>query len=582
MAPITVRMILPFHDTIAALASAALAPRAVAMLAGVTASVVAGATLWARRAYQGLYGRRKEALDLAQANDDRFRDLADNAPDIIYRFRLLPTPRYEYVNRAVATVLGYSPDDFYEDPDIHSRIVHPDDLPLLAELVEHAPSCTLRVRWIRSDGDVVWTEPRVRPLYDRHGTVIGFDGVATDVTARVRAENERQALEEQLHRAQRLESMGRLASGVAHDFNNLLTVIAGLGAGLHDTLAGTRHAHDVDEILAATDRGAALVGQLLAFTTQQPTKPGVVDLNGLVRGAEKFLLYLVGRTNALHVTLADDLEPVVADVAHVEQMLMNLVANARDAMDGSGDVRVWTRSDVVDAQAARQLGVDAGRYVVLGVTDTGTGIDATVLPHIFVPFFTTKGDSGGTGLGLATVYGIAAQAGGTVHVTSDVDAGTTFAVYLPAAEVPAATGDKTLLTRGRGERILVAGDEEAARVWICRVLREHGFVVEEAGSVEQATAWIYDHGADIDLLLTDVVMPRASGHELADELMRMNTSARTVFMTGWATDLLASPAADGGPTVITKPSAADELIRQVREALEAPDAAAVSEAKQAA
>ncbi len=383
---------------------------------------------------------------------------------------------------------------------------------------------------------------------------------------------------EQLIQAQKMEAVGLLAGGVAHDFNNLLTVILGRSQVVLGRLpADARVRADFDLIVKTAERAAALTRQLLAFSRKQVLQRRVIDLNALVGGIEPILRRLAGE----HVTLVTRLDPdlgcVDADAAQLEQVLLNLAVNARDAMPNGGLLLLQSANVELDAAAAGRLGARAGAYVVLAVTDTGVGMDAATQARLFEPFFTTKEPGRGTGLGLATVYGIVQQHGGHVAVESAPGQGTTFRIYLPrgpaarpAAE-PARPAPEEVAVRGGSETILVAEDEDGVRQFAAETLRERGYQVLEAADGRTALEMAEHHPGPIHLLLTDVVMPQLNGWELGRELAARRPQTKVLYMTGY-TEITArhDGSIEPGEFLLQKPFTPLTLARRVRDVLDAP------------
>ena len=405
------------------------------------------------------------------------------------------------------------------------------------------------------------------PLRDAVGTVIGVIGVYQDITDRKR-------LEDQLRQSQKMEAIGALAGGVAHDFNNLLTVINGYCEIVLADPAVTRSSREmVREIHRAGDRAAALTRQLLAFSRKQVLAPQVLDVNALVREATKMLRRMIGEDIDLTTTLDPGLGRVKADPGQVEQVIMNLVVNARDAMPTGGQLTIETRNVELDAAYVRQhLGVRAGPCILLAVTDTGVGMDAATQAHIFEPFFTTKGPGKGTGLGLSTVFGIVKQSNGHIELYSEPGHGTTFKVYLPLLTEDASTRASPLaiLEVPRGtETILLAEDEEAIRDLARIALQSFGYTLLEAANGEEALRIAAAHPTPIDLLVTDVVMPKLSGQELAERLQKVHPGMKVLYISGYTDDaIVRHRIVAEGVAFLHKPFVPSTLARKVREVLD--------------
>ena len=399
------------------------------------------------------------------------------------------------------------------------------------------------------------------------GRPVGVDGLIVDVT-------EQRATERQFAQAQRLEAVGRRAGGVAHDFNDLLSVILAYAGFVSDELRESDPIlRDVEEIQAAAERAAALTRQLLAFSRRQVLEPEVLGLNLVVGELEGMLRRLLGEDIDISVRLAPELGGVRADPGQLEHVLMNLAVNARDAMLRGGTLTLETATVELDEVSARERGeIEPGRYVMLSVSDTGGGMDAATRERIFEPFFTTKEPGKGTGLGLATVHGIVRQSGGSVRVLSEPGRGTTFEVCLPRVDEPVVVplSRSSSVPATGGETVLLVEDEDAVRRLTVRILGGAGYRVLAAANGGEALLLCERHGAEVDLLLTDVVMPLMSGPELRDRLASLAPGLRTLFMSGYTDDAIGRHGAlEPGARLLAKPFTAAELTRRVREALDA-------------
>jgi PAS domain S-box-containing protein len=403
------------------------------------------------------------------------------------------------------------------------------------------------------------------------GTVIDGNwvrtwGISRDVTARMH-------LEEQLRNAQQLEAIGRLAGGVAHDFNNILSIIMGHGELLLATSGDDERARNgLEQIRRAADRAASLTQQLLAFSRKQVLQPKVLDLNEAVADVQKMLSRVIGEDIELVASLHPSLVPVKADPGQVEQVLMNLAINARDAMPHGGKLMMETSNVDVGLELARDLELVHGAYVMLKVTDSGHGMDAETLVHIFEPFFTTKPMGKGTGLGLSTVYGIVKQSGGSIQVESEEGRGTTFRIYLPVAEGVMSkrqelrAGEKVA---GGTETILLAEDEPDLRELARIFLEGYGYKVLEAAGAEQAIRTASVFPGHIDLLLTDVIMPGMSGSQLAENILKQRPQTKIVYMTGYTDDMVVQhKVLEPGVKLLQKPFGKAELALKVRSTLD--------------
>ena len=435
------------------------------------------------------------------------------------------------------------------------------------EVVEQKRPFDREYRIVRpTDGQIRWVHGRGALVHNAKGELLTMAGTIQDVT-------ERKRLEEQLLQAQKMESVGRLAGGVAHDFNNLLTVINGYcdlmleGMETSDPLK-----EQLDEVRGAGQRAAALTQQLLAFSRRQVMRPQVLDLNGFLRETERLLQRLIGEDVRLVTVLDAALGKVKADPGQINQVILNLAVNGRDAMPGGGRLTIETANVDIDAEsAAAQVGSRAGRYVRLSVGDTGAGMDAETRRHLFEPFFTTKPAGQGTGLGLSSVYGIVQQSGGWISVYSEPGQGTQFHVYLPRleddGEAAAAPVENPAPALGT-ETILVTEDQNNVRRLVSRMLRGFGYHVLEAANGEEALAAAAAHAGPVHLLITDVVMPEMSGRELGAELKRLRPEIRVLYMSGYTGNAIARRGLlEEGVAFIQKPFTAESLAGKVRDTL---------------
>jgi signal transduction histidine kinase/CheY-like chemotaxis protein len=421
-----------------------------------------------------------------------------------------------------------------------------------------------------------WVECRfsLALLRDSAGTEIGTLAILEDTS-------ERKRLEAQLRQAQKMEAVGRLAGGIAHDFNNLLAVIMGHSDLIRSVLKkGDSLAHDVEQIRRASERAATLTRQLLAFSRRQFLQPQVIDVNTLVGNLATMLRRLIGEHIQLELRLDPGAGRVSADPGQLEQVVMNLTVNARDAMPQGGRVILETAPVVLDqAFVGTHPGSTAGAHVRLSIHDTGCGMGPDVLSHLFEPFFTTKEPGRGTGLGLSTVYGIVKQHRGYIDVTSEPGRGSTFAVYLPRVDAKAApelAAPRERVRPGSRETVLFVEDEVALRDLMQRVLTKGGYTVLAASDGPDALALAEVHPGRIDLIVTDIVMPRMSGPELATRLRARDPQVRLLYVSGYTADQLRSQADLGeDATLLPKPFTSDGLLRKVREVLDRPRPRAV-------
>lgn len=444
---------------------------------------------------------------------------------------------------------------------------------LAQDVVVEGKTFDRRYRIVRpNDGQVRWVHGYGELEKDEKGSPLYMIGTIQDITDAMRAEQERRRLEEQLQQSQKLESVGRLAGGVAHDFNNLLTVIMSCADSLlaSDVLVADDRS-DASDIADAARRAADLTRQLLAFSRQQVLQPRVIALSEVVGAAGRMLRRLLGEDIDLVVTGSDHSEKVFADPGQLEQILVNLAVNARDAMPSGGKLTIETSSIVLnDAFAAEHLEVTPGEYVMLAVSDTGIGMDEQTRARAFDPFFTTKSATG-TGLGLATVYGIVKQSGGHIWLYSELGAGSTIKIYLPRAYQTSARPSSlrpAVLRRG-DETILLVEDEDRVRLTLQRVLVNAGYTVMAAANAEEALALCQKRGQAIDLLLTDVVMPKMTGLQLAERIAAMQPATRVLYMSGYAPNSIVHHGVlEEGIEFIQKPLTPASLLAKVREVLD--------------
>ncbi len=503
--------------------------------------------------------------------EELFRLISENAGDLIavvdvHGNRIYNSPSYK-------RILGYSPEELRRTPGIEQ--VHPDDRHIVEEAAREARDRgvgrSIQYRMRHKDGTWRILESSANVVHGPQGRVEKLVIVNRDVTAR-------KQLEEQFRQAQKMDAIGRLSGGVAHDFNNLLGVIIGYAEFLQERLESQDSLREsVDEILKAGKRAASLTRQLLAFSRLQVLDPKVIDLNNAVVDMEKLLGRLIGEDIELQTSLARDLGHVKADQGQFEQVIMNLAVNARDAMPQGGKLIVSTENFVMDEAFVRRYAypVEPGPYVLLTVTDTGIGMDSETKARAFEPFFTTKDKGKGTGLGLATVYGVVKQSGGYIDIESSPGAGTTFKIYLPRVNEEISpqkrsSGEASGAVAGK-ETILLVEDEESLRRLTRTSLELSGYKVLEAKDGIDALEASNRHDGPIDLLLTDIVMPGMGGRALAQELIVRHPEIRIVYMSGYTGQAVDShgPILPGSD-FLSKPFTCEILARKIREALDRP------------
>jgi PAS domain S-box-containing protein len=513
-----------------------------------------------------------EHAGLSQS-EERYRDYFENAKDAIYVHDL--TGHYIMVNKAGEDLIGYSREEILQMrisdvvPRHYLDQIHTH---LKEKLADH--SLTIyECEAICKDGSRVPIEVSSRLIYE-NGVPVAVQGSARDITERKRAEEALRLSQLQLQQSQKLEAIGQLAGGVAHDFNNMLTAIMGYTdlslrrVGLENPIR-----RNLEETKKAAERAASLVRQLLAFSRKQILEPKVLDLNDVVKDLHKMLTRLIGEDVKLATRLEADLGSIKADPCQVEQIIVNLVVNARDAMPRGGRVTIETANVSLDAQTAtKHVAVNPGEYVMLSVSDTGSGMDHETQARIFEPFFTTKEVGKGTGLGLSTVYGIVKQSGGNIWVYSEPGFGTVFKVYLPRLDDTTANSDAKQAQESNAPRgtetILLVEDEDVVRGLTRRILMQAGYNVLDAKSGDEAIRLCDAHVGPIDLLLTDVVMPEVSGKEVADRLLELRPTTRVLFMSGYTDEAIVQHGVlDANVKFIQKPFTWLALTKKVREVL---------------
>jgi PAS domain S-box-containing protein len=512
--------------------------------------------------------RQNKTLERLQSSEQRYRSLFES--NLAGVFCTTPDGKYLDCNQAFARMFGYASREevlansafaLYGDPSERTE--------RLARLRKEKSFTNMEVHLRRKDGSFIWALQNVTLMADAQGNEF-IEGTIVDIT-------ERKRLEEQLRQSQKMEAVGRLAGGLAHDFNNLLTVIKGYSRMVLDEPRRKREEENFREIVqhidSAADRAAALTRHLLAFSRKQVLQPRVIDLNALMVNLDKMLRRLIGEDIAVVTVAAPDLGSVKADPGQIELVIMNLVVNARDAMPKGGKLTLETANVELDAEyACDHDGVEAGPYVMLAVSDTGAGMDAQTQALIFEPFFTTKELGRGTGLGLSTVYGIVKQSGGHIWLYSEPGRGTTFKIYLARVDEPAERLPKLTISANtvRGtETILLVEDNEQVRELTHAVLASRGYSVLVAENGQTVQKICAQHKEDIDLLLTDVVMPGVSGREVAKLVTARWPGVKVLFMSGYTENsIIHHGVLDDGTFFLAKPFTPSALTNRVREVLD--------------
>ncbi|MBN2369851.1 MAG: PAS domain S-box protein [Vicinamibacteria bacterium] len=504
--------------------------------------------------------------------------VVESSPVVLFRWKTAEGWPVEYVSKNVVQ-FGYTVDELLAGDMAYIELVHPDDRHRFVQEIRKysaagADRFQQEYRILTKNGDVRWVDDRTAVQRDDQGRIMHYQGIVIDVTERKRAEKERGKLQTQLYQAQRMESVGRLAGGVAHDFNNMLTAILG-----HTQMAMTKVADsdtihkDLDVIERCTLRSAAIVRQLLAFARQQPVAPKVLDLNDTVTGMLKMLQRLIGEDVDIAWRPGADLWFVRIDPSQIDQLLANLCVNARDAIAGVGKIIIESDNAVFDeAFCDAHPGFMPGQYVMLAVSDNGCGMDGKMLDHIFEPFFTTKEIGKGTGLGLATVYGIVKQNEGFINVYSEPGKGTVLKVYLPRCvdePVERLFAAEPEIPRGRGETVLLVEDEESILLISKSMLEELGYRVLIASTPGEALRLVETDTGHIALLLTDVIMPEMNGRALAALIGGIHPRLKCLYSSGYTADVIAHRGIlDEHVHFLQKPFTIRELAVKMREALE--------------
>jgi PAS domain S-box-containing protein len=510
----------------------------------------------------------KQAEKAREEAETKYRMLVEHVNAIAYIAEIGINGQWYYVSPQVESILGYTPDEWLPISHDWASLIHPDDVPTVVAAEEASKSglpfqAEFRIK--RKDGREVWLNDTAVVVQGSNSHPV-MEGIMVDIT-------DRKHLETQLQQSRKMEAVGRLAGGIAHDFNNLLTIITGYtDLALSRSTVPLELRADIERIEHAAARAAALVRQLLAFSRKQVLQPKTLDLNSIVVNLDKLLRRLMDENIEMTTAVQEHVGKVKADPVQIEQVLMNLVVNARDAMPQGGRILIETANvDLDSAYADDHATVKPGRYVMLAVSDTGVGMDHETVAHIFEPFYTTKESGRGTGLGLSTVYGIVKQSGGYIWVYSEPSKGSTFKVYLPRVEesVEELAPPQLQPDSQRGsETILLVEDEEAVRDLIQTVLTDHGYDVIPSHDPQHALEIAATFAHEIHMLLTDVVMPGMSGRELATRVAGRRRGIRVLFMSGYTDNVITSGGMlEKGITFLQKPFSPGQLVQKVRDVL---------------
>jgi len=505
---------------------------------------------------------RKNAELALRESEERHRFLAENSTDMLAR--TLPNGTILYTSPVCLELLGFPAEELVGRSVF--EFCHTDDLEIVraasARLLGHHGIETFTYRVRRRDGHYVWFETTSQAVRDAK------TGMAAEVLSVSRDVTERRRMEEELRQAQKMEAVGQLAGGVAHDFNNLLTSIRGFSDLLARSVEqGDPRRKDIAEILKATERAAALTRQLLAFSKRQILRLEPLNINAIVEDMTKIVRRLLGETIAVETALDGSVWTVRADPGQLEQVLLNLALNARDAMSDGGRLHIETRNVVIEPNPGEAV-IPPGKYVVLEVTDSGVGMNEDTRARAFEPFFTTKDPNGRPGLGLATVYGIVMQSGGHISVASSVGAGTTFTIHLPATVVSSSGEHGAIGTTPRssaGNTILIAEDNEGVRALTVRLLVDAGYKVFEGCDGVDALDTLKKLSEPVDLLISDVMMPRMNGSELVQHFHRLQPGTPVLLMSGYMDEESVRRAFADSEAVLAKPFTAEALLTRVKE-----------------
>lgn len=515
---------------------------------------------------------RKVAEESLRDSEERYRSLVGSVTDYIYTVKVeAGYPESTSHGPGCFAVTGYASEEYKADPNLWYSMVYEEDRKAVigqsVDILSGKKAHPLEHRIIHRDGSIRWVRNTPVPRFNEDECLIAYDGLVSDIT-------ERKKLEEQLRHAQKMEAIGALTGGIAHDFNNILTAMMGYGNLLKMEMKNAEPStHHADQIIVLAEKAANLTQSLLAFSRKQIINLKPINLNETIMKVEKILRRLIGEDIEMNTILSDKKSAVMADSGQIEQVLMNLCTNARDAMPHGGSLTIETDLVELDSEYTIKHGYgDPGPYFLVSVTDTGTGIDEMTKEQIFEPFFTTKDLGKGTGLGLSMAYGMIKQHNGYIKVSSEVGKGTRFDIYLPVIKSPLVEEKKYAwhaLSVGGAETILMAEDELFLREVTKEVLEEFGYKVIVAVDGADAIDKFMKNRDDIHLLLLDAIMPKKSGKEVYREIKKVSPDIKAVFLSGYAADLLKDrEILDEGLALISKPISPAELLKKIREVID--------------
>lgn len=512
--------------------------------------------------------KRKTAEDALIETKNRHKKLVSAVTDYIYTVKVGDGRAIETIHGpGCMAITGYPPEDFSENPSLWFQMIHEEDREFVINQVERVLSGQIpppfEHRIINKNGSVMWVKNTPVLHFDNQETLIAYDGLISNIT-------ERKRIEGQLFQAQKMEALGRLASGIAHDFNNYLTTVIGFSELAMTSLANGKLAIGHIEIIRETAfKAADIARQLLAFSRKQPVSPKNINVNEIILGLSNILKHIISENISFITDFSHGLHIIKADPTQIEQIIMNMAVNAKDAMPSGGSLFIKTANMKLEMLNPEELpGMEAGQYVMISISDTGVGIPENIRPHIFEPFFTTKEDGKGSGLGLATVYGIVRQNSGYIYVDSKEGKGTTFKIYLPASnEMHWQTGPKQSIIKkleGR-ETILLVEDDSRIRHTISNILESHGYNVLDAGDGHEALSILEKDCNSIDMIITDIIMPHMSGPELINNLDFKTKRCKVLYMSGHDNESL-----QGYENIfnennfIGKPFSSEDLLSKIR------------------
>ncbi|MCX8110534.1 MAG: transporter substrate-binding domain-containing protein [Syntrophorhabdaceae bacterium] len=518
----------------------------------------------------------KEKTAELRKSEKKYRSIFENAIEGI--FQTTPDGRVLDANPALARLFGFnSPQEFmdYYTNIGEQQYLKPEDREIYRGILEKYGTIKgFETQLVDRHGKTLWVTINAHEVTDEKGNVIYYEGTVEDITERKKREEQYRELQQQFIQSQKMEAIGRLAGGVAHDFNNILTVILGsCELALFDLKNPERIKHRIDDIKKAADRASSLTKQLLAYSRRQIMEMRVININELIINLEKMLKRLIGEDIELKIILKEDVGTIKADSAQIEQVIINLAVNARDAMPRGGKLTIETSRVYLDNEYAKKhQDVKPGPHIMLSISDTGVGISDKARQHLFEPFYTTKPKGEGTGLGLSTVYGIVKQSNGNIWVYSEINKGTTFKIYFPCVE--AKIEDKKDVYKGReishsSETILIIEDEESVRESAAEMLKMQGYNVLKAGSGEEAISICSKYRDTIHLILLDVVIPGIKGQELFDKIKEIHKEAVVLFMSGYTDNVIVHHGIlKEGIEFIQKPFTLENISKKVREVLD--------------